>query len=161
MNSLCIPILGPELKDVQRQLLEAQKLADLIEWRIDYWNFSDLDLLKTLRDSVSCPVMFTLRKKSQGGKWEKSEEERLSYFEKLLKLKPEYCDLEAEIPLDFFKSLRQQHPTVQIIASHHDFKKNPQDLESVLKEMRKVPADFYKIACMCQSTTDATVTPFR
>lgn len=155
MNSLCIPILGPELKDVQRQLLEAQKLADLIEWRIDYWNFSDLDLLKTLRDSVSCPVMFTLRKKSQGGKWEKSEEERLSYFEKLLKLKPEYCDLEAEIPLDIFKSLRQQHPTVQIIASHHDFEKTPQDLESVLEEMRKVPSDFYKIACMCQSTTDA------
>lgn len=155
MNSLCIPILGPELKDVARQLLEAQKLADLIEWRIDYWNFSDLVHLKTLRDSVSCPVMFTLRKKSQGGNWEKSEEERLSYFEKLLKLKPEYCDLEAEIPLDFFKSLRQHHPTVQIIASHHDFEKTPQDLEWLLEEMRKVPADLYKIACMCHSTTDA------
>lgn len=43
----------------------------------------------------------------------------------------------------------------QIICSHHDFEKVPSDLEQLLEEMLKTPAEIYKIAALSHSTLDA------
>lgn len=152
---LCIPIVGPTLNEVQNQISHASLIADLMEWRIDLWNFKDVETLRALRASLSCPVIFTLRKESQGGEWRESEERRLEFFLKLMELKPHYCDVEWDISKAFVQSCQDKFPSIRWIVSHHDFEAIPNDLERILEKMRALRPYVCKMAYFCHTTLDA------
>ena len=50
--------------------------VDGIELRLDYLSKIDFPALETLLHTSKRPILFTLRKKSQGGKFQGTEEER-------------------------------------------------------------------------------------
>lgn len=149
---LCIPIIGPTLSEASNQI---KAHADLLELRLDLFHEISLKDLRELRKKIERPVIFTLRKKEQGGHYRGTEEERLQHIRQLAELHPSYLDVEYDTPPPFVQEIAKVYPAIKLIVSYHDFQQTPLDLEAILKQMKALPAHFYKIACQANSTNDA------
>ncbi len=145
-------IKGPTISACKLQIEKAKPYAEAIELRLDH--FTSLQEIETLKKLIDVPVIFTLRRKDQGGAFEGTEEKRLSLIEKLAALHPEYIDLEFDVASSFFHKMREKFPEIQLIVSYHDFEKTPRDLFSLLQKMQKPFFAIYKIACTANSASD-------
>lgn len=154
MTLLCVPIKGPSLSEAAQQIEQARHYAEIVEWRLDF--FDSLEHTQWEKLFQECPLqtIFTLRPQSQGGRCKLNEEERLRAMQRWVQLNPTYVDLEYTVSSEFVKDLRKSHPALKIILSYHDFEQTPSSLESILKTLRHTPADFYKIAVMARSAND-------
>lgn len=122
--------------------------ADLLELRLDLFPSIPQELPK------SHLFILTLRSEAQGGHFKGSEAERLKKLLDLARLKPAYIDVENHVPLSFIQELKTLYPDQKVILSHHDFEKTP-DLDALYIELKKKPADLYKIATQANSSLDA------
>jgi len=106
-----IPIKSADL-NINKQIIETalEKSPDLIEFRFDYINdakFITHSLLKELMTIISpkIPIIFTFRRKQEGGQCDLSMNERLDVLRHLI---------EADLAYD---------NKVKLIFSYHDFEK--------------------------------------
>lgn len=154
---ICIVIKGPTIEEAYQQIAQALKYADLVELRLDYFSQLDITELEKLRFHFSIPMIFALRSQSQGGEYSQSEDNRLADIRRLVRLKPDYLDLEHHVPPPFIEEISSQFPEIKLIFSYHNFAETPEDddLEKLYQDMRKVPAFFYKIAVTAQHSLDA------
>jgi 3-dehydroquinate dehydratase/shikimate dehydrogenase len=114
------------------------KEIDAVEVRADYCFFSVENMI------------LTLRKKSHGGQFTGSEEERYDLLKGYLRHNPLYVDLEY----DSSRTLISLVGTERLILSYHNHQETPQDLETLFDRMRSTPAAFYKIATFANSSLD-------
>lgn len=132
-------------------IAEHQRLADagakLIELRLDYIGRS-IDLTRLLNGRPT-PVVITCRRKSDGGRWDRSEEERLMMLRSAIAMGVEYVDLEDDIADKI-----PRYGKTKRIVSMHNFEGTPQDLESVHAELANHDADIIKIATLANSFSD-------
>ena len=129
-------------------------LYDLLELRLD--GCTDLSPEGLARRPRPRPVIVTLRAASEGGAFRDGEEARLALLEELIRLEPDYIDLEAAIPAGRIARIRALAPQTRIILSWHDFAATPPSLEGVLDTMRcRASGVIYKMAAQAHSTLDA------
>ena len=140
--------------DAKQKIQQTLNLADGIELRLDYWQELDLKALAELRKSITIPVIFTLRKKSQGGSYQHDENTRLKDILALCQLNPDYLDLEDDIPSDFLKQIHENFPAIKLICSHHNFNETPADLNKILQAMLNPYSHIYKIAAKANCAID-------
>jgi 3-dehydroquinate dehydratase / shikimate dehydrogenase len=145
---ICTVVKGPGLALVKDQMERAKLCSDLVELRLDLMNVTDEEV-KELVSSYPIPCIFTLRRKEG-----EQEEVRLSRLEAFAHLKPAFFDLEEDIPLPFIHKLQKKHPEIKWILSFHDWDKTPDDLDAIYHRMKKIPADYYKIAVRSDSSLD-------
>ena len=119
----------------------------LVELRLDYLQ-GEVQVKRLLRDRP-CPVIMTCRRKSDGGRWEHSEEARLTLLRTAIVEGADYVDLEDDVAA----GVRRYGVTKRII-SHHDFQKTPADLTLLHKRLASIDADVVKIAAMANHPTD-------
>jgi len=119
----------------------------LVELRLDYLQ-GGVQVKRLLRDRP-CPVVITCRRKSDGGRWEHSEEARLTLLRTAIVEGADYVDLEDDVAA----GIRRYGVTKRII-SHHDFQKTPADLTLLHKRLTSMDADVVKIAAMANHPTD-------
>ena len=128
-----------------------QRLADagakLIELRLDYIGRS-IDLTRLLKDRPT-PVVITCRRKEDGGRWDRSEEERLMILRSAIAMGVEYVDLEEDIATKI-----PRYGKTKRIVSTHNFEGTPDDLESIHRELGKLDADIIKIAALANTFSD-------
>ena len=148
---LCAILTGPTFAELKRQYQEALPYADLLELRLDLLSEWDWDELKKWCAECELPLLFTLRKASQGGGYKKTEEERLQDIKTLLKFKPSYFDLEGEISPEF---LIQQNPDISFVVSTHYFQNAHPPIEEVLAGLSDEGA-YRKIAVQTPTTPEA------
>jgi 3-dehydroquinate dehydratase/shikimate dehydrogenase len=149
-------ITANNCSDAKQKIHEAQSFPiNGIELRLDYFAKIDLDEIKKLRQEISIPMIFTLRKKSQGGFYKHSEEKRQILIKQLISLKPNYFDLEYDVPHDFIKEIHHQSPHTKLICSYHDFNETPKDLSKILDNIEQNEFSIYKIATKANSSLDA------
>ena len=151
---LFVSIPGPSFAQAVQQVQNAEMCADGAELRLDLFENLDLEQIRRLLEKSKLPMIFTLRRKDQGGRFVGPEETRFSWLEKLCSLKPAYVDLEWDIPMLFIKQLHTKFPAIKFISSYHNFTIIP-DLEEVFVKMRSPHVRFYKIAIPASSTIDA------
>lgn len=120
--------------------------VDGIEWRLDLSRNLSLERIASYLKKSPLPVMLTLRKESQGGKYRGNEEERETLLRKLLELQPAYFDLEVDNRPEFLKTVQSTFPKTRLVLSWHDFYGVPEDLERLYQHMSATPAHAYKIA---------------
>ena len=138
-------ITGPTYELASKQM-EAE--SDLYEIRLDYFNTIDLDQVSQL---LNKPCILTLRCRSEGGKFQGSEEERIDLLQQLATLKPAYIDLETTVPTAIIEKIAKQ---TKVILSYHNFDHTP-DLEMLWETLSRIPATHYKIATMANSSLDS------
>ena len=150
---LCAIVNGPTQTLAEQQLQEACLHADLAEIRLDLFDSIQFCFIRQLQTMTSLPLIFTLRPIRQGGKFGgkfgQSEEERLKLISSLATLKPAFLDLESDVPAKFYRTIKTNYPTIQIIASTHDFESTPEALQDLLKRMLALPADRLKNSRSC------------
>lgn len=128
---------------------------DIIELRLDYFNRLKIIEIEKLKNNFSIPMLFTLRKKSQGGLFRSIERERLKIIKNLFELQPEYFDLEHDTDKVFIRAIHQEYPKIKLICSYHNFKKTPNNLAPILNLMISKEFAIYKIVTMATSTIDS------
>ena len=133
---ICIPIVAKNLDDAVKDMAEASRFADIIELRIDYMKQPDL---KSLLERRTKPVIVTNRPVREGGKFEGTEEDRLSLLKLAIKLQADYVDVEH----DSIQKLRDNTAInttdnkTRLIVSYHHFKKHRATYRKRIKNYAK------------------------
>jgi 3-dehydroquinate dehydratase/shikimate dehydrogenase len=89
---LCVPLTVTGKKEVRKFLSAANRHADCIELRLDY--FRRKPDLKKLVAGCKKPVIVTLRKKSEGGKYGYNAKARLALYSEAIRMQVDYVDIE-------------------------------------------------------------------
>ncbi len=154
MLTIVIPVTD-DYDKVSQTIHTANQQAECLELRLDYLSSIDIQKISQLRQLTQLPVIFTLRKSSQGGFYPFDETQRINDILQLCALNPDYLDLEYDVSESIFQNIAVRYPKIKLLCSYHDFSKTPDDLASILTSMHKNHIYTYKIATMAQSTTDA------
>lgn len=125
----------------------AEQGVELVELRLDYIGRS-IDLTRLLKDRPTAAVV-TCRRKDDGGRWERTEDERLMILRSAIAMGVEYVDLEEDIA----RKIPRYGKTKRIV-SLHDFDGTPDNLEELPERLAKLDADIVKIAVASSQFAD-------
>lgn len=146
---LCVTIARTRHKLMLAEHKEvAASGAKLVELRLDYIGRS-IDLPRLLKNRPT-PVVVTCRRKVDGGRWDRSESERLMILRQAIAMGVEYVDLEEDVA----EKVPRYGKTKRIV-SVHNFEGTPEHLESIHKSLCQHDADIVKLAVTAHSFTDA------
>ncbi len=121
--------------------------AELVELRLDYIN-GEVNIRRLIGERP-CPVVVTCRRKCDGGKWAGSEEQRRMLLRTAIAEGVEYVDIEEDVAAEIPRFGRTRR-----IISLHDFRKTPDDLETVHRHLAALDADIVKICTMANHPHD-------
>ncbi|MDO5554449.1 MAG: shikimate dehydrogenase [Planctomycetia bacterium] len=145
---LCVTLAHGSHK---RDILEHQKVADeripLVELRLDL--LRKPPELHRLLPTRPTPVIITVRRRSDGGFWQDTEEKRLRLLRNVIVEGADYVDLE----MDIAASIPRYGKTKRIV-SYHNFEETPRDLLGLHQQMMACDPDVVKIAANPQSISD-------
>jgi 3-dehydroquinate dehydratase type I len=132
---------------------KANRLADLIELRVDYLRNVGLALL--LQDRKK-PFIVTNRRKEEGGKYRGEERKRLSVLQEAIHLGADYIDVELATEKSLLQGLVRDKRGTQVILSFHDFRRTPslKELQRISWQMIQLGADVIKIVPFARSWED-------
>ncbi len=163
---ICVSITGKNESEILRQAWQMKKNSvDIAEWRVDF--FKDVleiekvivvleKLEKVLED---CPVLFTFRRKEEGG-------EKTISMENYRRLNLEVIEsrLVSLVDVELFAGdelvteiVDVAHKNgVKVVISNHDFTKTPEKEQLInrLQKMQTLGGDLPKIAVMPQKEKD-------
>ncbi len=146
---ICVVIARTRHKMVQAEIQEAAKKgAGLLELRLDY--LARAPDFKRLLVDKPCPLVATVRRVADGGRWTGTEDARLALLRQAIVSGFDWVDLESDIANKiprFGKTKR--------IVSYHNMREIPADLETIYQEMCKQDADVVKIAVRATQIGDA------
>ncbi len=148
-------IISNDITQMQAQIAQALPFADVIELRLDYLSEVNPSAIAQLRQQITLPVIFTLRKVSQGGKCTMPEQQRLFVIQQLAMLLPDYLDLEYDVPVEFANIIHSDYPAIQLIRSYHDFSQTPEDLPALFNSLQHPSFASIKIATHANTPSDA------
>jgi 3-dehydroquinate dehydratase/shikimate dehydrogenase len=135
----------------RHMIAEHKHLVDngiqLVELRLDYLQ-GEVQVKRLLKDRP-CPVIVTCRRKSDGGRWEHTEDMRMRLLRTAIVEGADYIDLEDDVAATV-----PRYGGTKRIVSHHDFAKTPADLTLLHKRLASMDADIVKIATMANHPTD-------
>lgn len=109
-------VVGADAVEVRVDLFEDPAATDGIP-TLDFVN----DQVSLLRSIVPLPMIFTVRTKSQGGRFpDEAKAEALGLYKAAIRMAVEYIDVEIQWPLEILQSMSEAKGFSKIIASHHD-----------------------------------------
>ena len=156
----CVSIAENSPYKIKQNLKDALKKSDYVEIRFDFLKTDEipktLEIIKNDLKRVVC----TLRPKSEGGKFEGSEKERIS----ILKLIAEYNPFLLDVEFNTIKENKElakylKSTKTKLLISWHDFKKTPKfsELKNMMSQMTKFSHNV-KIVTTAKSVDDSTRT---
>ena len=156
----CVSIAENSSYKIKQNLKDALKKSDYVEIRFDFLKTDEipktLEIIKNDLKRVVC----TLRPKSEGGKFEGGEKERIS----ILKLIAEYNPFLLDVEFNTIKENKElakylKSTKTKILISWHDFKKTPKfsELKNMMSKMTKFSHNV-KIVTTAKSVDDSTRT---
>ena len=126
MNTeVCIPITAKTTRQAIRDLKEAERLADLVELRIDFIKNIDENKLEKLLKNKKKKIIVTCRPKSLCGNFEGNEKSRINLLKRAVELNADYIDIEIESNNKDIKNIIDNKKNTKIILSHHNLKETP------------------------------------
>jgi 3-dehydroquinate dehydratase/shikimate dehydrogenase len=133
---------------VQVEIQEAAKHgAHLIELRLDY--LSKAPDFKRLLANKPCPVVATVRRLADGGKWSGAEDARRMLLRQAIVAGFDWVDLETDVA-----DAIPRYGPVKRIVSYHNLREMPADLEKIHQKMCTQDADVVKLAVRAQKPSD-------
>ncbi|KAK2792602.1 3-dehydroquinate dehydratase (3-dehydroquinase) [Onygenales sp. PD_12] len=122
----------PDLTPSTHILKEVTLGSDAVELRVDLLkdpqSTNDIpsvdyvaEQISLLRSRVSVPLVFTIRTKSQGGRFpDDAYNEALQLYRLAMRTGSEFVDLEISFPDELLRTVTEMKGYSKIIASHHD-----------------------------------------
>jgi len=125
----------------------AEMGAKLVELRVD-WILRPVNLKRILAKRF-CPVVLTCRRERDGGKWARTEQDRMILLRSAIVEGVDYVDLEDDIA-----TLIPRYGKTKRIISYHNFRETPENLREIHDRLSKMDPDIVKIATMAHSPHD-------
>jgi 3-dehydroquinate dehydratase / shikimate dehydrogenase len=122
--------------------------AELVEMRLDYIGRA-IDLRRLLAEK-GAPIIATCRRREDGGRWMKTEQERLMILRSAIAAGVDYVDLEEDVAASI-----PRYGKTKRIVSLHNFEETPENLAEIHQRLASLDADIVKIATMANSFTDS------
>src|SRR5262245_50145231 len=114
---------------VQIEIQEAAKRgARLIELRLDF--LAKAPDFKRLLHNKPCPMVVTVRRPADGGRWSGTEEARCMLLRQAIVAGFDWVDLETDVADDI-----RRYKDVKRIVSYHNMREVPADLEEIHARM--------------------------
>ena len=156
----CVSIAENSSYKIKQNLKDALKKSDYVEIRFDFLKTDEIPkTLEIIKDDLK-RVVCTLRPKSEGGKFEGGEKERIS----ILKLIAEYNPFLLDVEFNTIKENKElakylKSTKTKLLISWHDFKKTPKfsELKNMMSKMTKFSHNV-KIVTTAKSVDDSTRT---
>ena len=155
---ICVSIAQEDAKSIIKGADRAFHLgADYVEVRFDFLNPDLLPEALQAARAIKDRTVFTLRSRSEGGRFVSAEENRLYWLYRLAEQEPMLLDVELDTLkknddfADFLEKKRRP-----ILVSWHDFEKTPPSdfIADVLSEMRTY-SNYVKIVTTAHSVEDS------
>jgi 3-dehydroquinate dehydratase/shikimate dehydrogenase len=148
VDPICVVIGRTRHKMVQAEIQAAARQgARFLELRLDFLARPP-DFKRLLQDKP-CPVLATVRRPVDGGRWAASEETRRLLLRQAIVAGVDWIDLESDV----IGSI-PRFGKVKRLVSYHNLQGVPPDLEKIHEAMCQADADVVKIAVRAQSPTD-------
>ena len=146
-------VRADSLKDFFNDLAKIQRVADLIELRVDYIQGLQIEHLQELKAKIKKPAIFTCRGKAEGGSFSGAEKQRIAIIQKAIDLKFPYVDIELAALRKYKLNKKKE---VKLIVSYHNFQKTPSYdfLEKIISQAYKLGADIAKVAVLANKPED-------
>ena len=157
-GKICTVVRECAASDFEAAILQSRADSDLMEFRLDYLDPSQVTLERMRRwvSMARVPVIATLRRKPFGGLFAGGESEQLDILGKVRGAGFSYLDVEVEtleaVPSGQLKTIKGE--SCRLIGSYHNFKETPANLESILRRILAVDADVVKIATLAGCFAD-------
>lgn len=163
---VCVSLMAKDYTDLMVQAKELnQSMADIVEWRVDYYEKAKEieEIVHVLNDLRACftdkVLLFTFRTLDEGGEQAIGLTDYKNLY--LAVAQTQQIDL-MDVELSYAEFLGRQfvqeikNQKIQVIISHHDFEKTPDDATLIFKigVMNQFGADVGKLATMPQSLED-------
>ncbi len=131
---------------------------DLLEVRVDLFDEPVLDACAEACarvEATGTPVLVTIRLAAQGGRWARSDAERLPLFREAARV-ASWLDIEAESEIAAEVLALAHAAGRRVIVSHHDFERTPllAELENVVSGAFANGADLAKVATLVANDAD-------
>jgi len=127
--------------------LAADAGAEMIELRLDFLSRA-IDLKRLLADK-RCPMLATIRRHEDGGRWTKSEDERQMLMRLAIVGGFDWIDIETDVADNI-----KRYGKVKRIVSYHNTKELPKNLEEIFEKMHHQDADVLKLAVRIDKPQD-------
>jgi len=149
--NLCAVVMGDKTDELIHQISLCKNITKFFELRFDYLNNQNNIDLPLLKKYSSQKIIFTCRRKDEGGKWNGSEEERLRILQNAFDL-DFIVDIELSTLEEGQLSLTSKMKKNTII-SFHDFTKTPthKELKKIIKRMDIFHPHIKKIATLIKN----------
>jgi 3-dehydroquinate dehydratase-1 len=154
----CVTIAENSSNKIKRNLKIALKKSDYVEIRFDFLKINEIPKTLEMVKNDLKKIVCTLRPKTEGGKFEGNEKERVSILKLIAEYNPFLLDIE-------FNTIRKDNTLVKylkstktnILISKHDFKKTPNfsELKKMMNQMIKFSLNV-KIVTTAKSVDDST-----
>ncbi|OJJ49986.1 hypothetical protein ASPZODRAFT_128572 [Penicilliopsis zonata CBS 506.65] len=131
-HSFFVSLTLPDLRTASNILEEVCVGSDAVELRVDLLQDPSsedeipsvdyvVEQISFLRSRVTLPLIFTIRTKSQGGRFpDDAHEAALDLYKLAVRTGCEFVDLEIAFPDDLLHAVTEMKGQSKIIASHHD-----------------------------------------
>lgn len=154
----CVSIAESTPKKLKQTLKIALRKSDYVEIRFDFLKAEQIpQVLENVKKDLK-KIVCTLRPKSEGGKFDGNERERISILKLIAEYNPFLLDVE-------FNTMKKEKSLVKylkmtktnLLISGHDFKKTPNftELKKKLNQMSKYSSNV-KIVTTAKTTDDST-----
>jgi 3-dehydroquinate dehydratase/shikimate dehydrogenase len=153
---VCLCLTAPTLRRDQELAARYCRAADLLELRADFLLASELASLARFPEQAGLPVILTLRRTSDGGRWSGSEGERRRVLQKALAGagRPYACvDLEDDLRDAGLERTARERGT-RVIRSLHVLSGVPRNLAERIRRLARSPDALPKAAVQVRGTRD-------
>lgn len=148
VEQICVVIGRTRHKMVAIELQEAAKRgARLIELRLDF--LAKAPDFKRLLETKPCPLVASVRRPPDGGRWAGTEDERQMLLRQAIVAGFDWVDLEMDVADDI-----RRFKNVKRIVSYHNLRETPANLEAIYEQMCGQDPDVVKVAVTAQNPAD-------
>ncbi|MBN1798621.1 MAG: shikimate dehydrogenase [Spirochaetales bacterium] len=150
---LCLVLTENTLERNIELIQHYQNYIDIVELRADFLTDREMQYIKRFPALVDMPVILTLRRQADGGKFQGSEAERRNLLKKSIVKAFSYLDLESDFRDTEFEA-DVKRLGIRIIRSFHDFNGVPGNITKRIKDMAREQGVLPKAAVMPKSSKD-------
>ncbi|MBV9405086.1 MAG: shikimate dehydrogenase [Acidobacteriaceae bacterium] len=154
---ICVALGFPTASQLARAAeREYKDGSTFLEFRIDYLNDPGAapELIRTLRKRYpDLQILVTCRRKQQKGRFSGALEEQLAHLQNAAAAGAAAIDLEIESAERAKPAAAELRRAAPLLVSYHNFESTPA-LDPVLRRLRQVSADAYKIATTARKPGD-------
>ncbi len=145
---ICVVIGRTRHKMAAVEIQEAAKHgAELIELRLDF--IAKAPDLRRLLSDKPCPMIATIRRPQDGGRWSGPEDARQMLLKQCIVGGFDWVDLETDIADEI-----RRFKDVKRIVSYHNLTEFPDNVEEIYARMSQQDADVIKLVVCAQTPAD-------